>query len=212
MKQQTLLIILGIAIVLSFVLLSTRIAAPRRSPIVNQETNISIATGDSQAIEVIPADQKGGKLIMNPSDSSLTVGRAIEMEVNIDAPGITLDGADVVISYDPRLVRVGAIGNNTANTDLSRGPYFLQLVRTTVDQTAGKITVTGFSPREEMLQKEDTNPVAMFSFPVTALQPGVATFHIEYQPGRSDLSTLVEQGTSKNILTGVHDAVITIGG
>lgn len=211
-KYSTLLTVLGIVFLAGFVFVFVRSIFLPRTDTSNQEASIPIVINEPEGIRVTPTEQIGGRLLIHPSVSSMTIGRSIEMEVAIDAPDVTLDGADILLIYDPALVKVGAVVNATANSDLSRGPYFRQLVRATVDEKVGKIAVTGFSPRETLPQKKGTDPVTAFSFPVTALQAGVAVFQIEYQPGRSDLSTLVEKGTSKNILTRADSATITIRG
>lgn len=193
-KQQTLIIVLGIALLFSIILLSTRMAVPARPAALDQDTNISISVDQPEGIS-IQNQQAQGRLLLKPATQTVSRGESMIMNVLIDAPGKVLDGADAIILYDPQVVNVSNIRN---------GKYFTQLPQATVDEQNGIIKVTGFSSG-----KETSNPL-FFSFTVSAYKPSEARFHVEYEPGRSDLSTLVERGTSKNILGSTQDAVITI--
>lgn len=195
-KQQTLLIVLGISLLLSIILLSTRMTTPARPAALDQDTNISIVVTQPEGISV-QNQQAQGRLLLEPATLTVSKGESIIMNVLIDAPGKVLDGADAFILYDPQLVNVSNIAN---------GEYFAQLPQATVDQQNGIIKVTGFS------RGKGTSNRLFFSFTVSATKPSQARFHVEYEPGRSDLSTLVERGTSKNILTGTTDAVVQIRG
>lgn len=190
-KQQ--ITYLFIALCISLLLSGAVIAMNTRSP-EKQGTTIPIVVTEPTEVAV-ESKQNSVKLAMFPTNVKLSVGQKDTMSVMVDAPRANLAGGDAVIRYDPQTVAV---------SDIVNGGFFDQLPRTTVDQQRGIIKVTGFSPT---LQETGAT---FFSFTLTALQPGQSQFHIEYEQDRSDLSTLVERGTSKNILTGVQDSVVRI--
>ncbi|MBI5452711.1 hypothetical protein HY945_04560, partial [Candidatus Gottesmanbacteria bacterium] len=95
----------------------------------------------------------------------------------------------------------------TADNNLIFGPYFDSYPRQEVDNTAGIIKVSGYSPKD---LSPLTSATSFFSVSFQAKKKGSGNVVVDFQAGKTNLSTLVERGTSKNILGVVGNEKIVI--
>ena len=142
--------------------------------------------------------QKGsGRYFLEFDKAELRTGEEAAMTVYFNAPGEVLDGADVILRFDPSLLVV---------TSIEEGKYFDQYLRKEIDNTAGNIKVTGFMSSVKASQQ----PVMLFKAKARAKRAGNAFITFDFQKGLSSKSTLVQKGTSKNILSEVTGSNLTI--
>lgn len=158
------------------------------------------ATSQTPTIAAKPTiDIHVGSFTLSADKTQVQVGEALNLTVSFDSLGKKLDGADAILRFDPKLI--------TADKDLVMGTYFTTYPRKEVDNTAGVIKVTAFNIG-------NTEPVTastvLFNVTFTAKVAGAATFNLDFDKTRTNLSTLVEQGTSQNILGKVIPATVII--
>lgn len=122
------------------------------------------------------------------------------LDVVVTAPGKILDGADTIIRYDPKLVEV---------TDITPGEFFTNYPRITIDKVIGVIKVTGFSPKDASLTGDN---FIFFTLQAKALLNGSAKFDFDFEKGKTNLSTVVESKTSRNLLGTATGATVSISG
>lgn len=155
---------------------------------------------EEQLIEVSPTVEiLSGLYSLVFSESTVKVEEASKATISFSTPGKIISGADVILHFDPKLVQVEG--------DVIPGEFFTSYPRTTVDNEKGTIKVTAFSPSSTI---EVNDLTELFSVNFKAVNQGVASVTFDFQPGKTNLSTLVEKGTSKNILGQVINGEIGI--
>ena len=132
------------------------------------------------------------------SPETIQVGSDIKIAVAFYAPGVILSGADVILKYDPVFLK--------ASQDLDLGQYFSSYPLKTIDNTKGNIRLTAFGGKSG----PNSSAQVIFSVNLKAKKTGRTEIKLDYLSGSTNRSTLVEKGTSKNILSGVSNAVVEI--
>lgn len=147
--------------------------------------------------EIVKIPQGRMQVVM---DREAQVGGKIKAQVSIQTDGRELFGSDAILLYDPQYLEVAD------ENDLVTGDYFENFPRRQIDAENGVIKVTGFSPSTSIL--DEVKP--LFSVSFTALKAGQTTVSIDFEKDSTNTSTLVERGTSQNILEEVVNADLTI--
>ncbi len=137
---------------------------------------------------------------LQPAHLLKKTGEVFSLDVVITAPGRKLDGADTIIKYDPKMVEV---------TDIKQGQFFTNYPRKTIDKVNGLIKMTGFSPKDANANGDN---FIFFTIEAKALASGTAKFDFEFEKGRTNLSTVVERKTSRNLLGTVKGTAVSITG
>lgn len=134
-----------------------------------------------------------------PSQKSVKAGGKVSVNVAFVAEGKKLDGSDVILKFDPNFL--------VADKSLVFGDYFSNYPRKEVDNSKGIIKVTGFTPK-----KADPITVLTSLFTVTfqAKKTGTTKITFDFVKWATSTTTLVEKGTSKNLLGTANEAVLTI--
>lgn len=140
-----------------------------------------------------------GIYTISPSQSTIKSGEVLALTLQFEAPGKKLDGSDVFLRFDPVFLDI--------DENFTYGTYFMTYPRVTVDTVKGEVKVTGFRSSQVATVNQ---PTVFFVARFTGRQTGRTAVSFEYQEGRTNLTTLVEKGTSKNILSQVFPATITI--
>lgn len=160
--------------------------------------NKTVRTVPTIAVSPTPAPPSGIYTIL-PSQSTIKIGESVALVVKFEAPGKRLDGSDVFLRFDPAFLDVGE--------NLVFGDYFSTYPRVTIDRIKGEVKVTGFRANQTAPL---TTAAALFTIAFTGKQAGNTAVSFEFAKGKTNLTTLVEKGTSKNILNQVFPATITI--
>ncbi|MCL5797589.1 MAG: cohesin domain-containing protein [Patescibacteria group bacterium] len=129
---------------------------------------------------------------------SVKVGQTFNVSIDFKAPKTVLDGADAYVRFNPTYLKADSV---------TEGPYFSEYLRKTIDNEEGMVKVTGF--RSKTGDTLDKN-VTFFTLSLTAQKSGLTNLTFDFQKGRTNLSTLVEKGTSRNVLGTTGKAVIAI--
>jgi len=152
----------------------------------------------SQIVSPSP-DVPPGVYTILPSQSTIKSGATLALTVQFEAPGKKLDGSDVFLRFDPVFLDV--------NENLVFGDYFSTYPRVTIDRVKGEVKVTGFRTNQTA---PITTATAFFTIAFTGKQAGNTAVSFEFAKGKTNLTTLVEKGTSRNILGKVYPAAIRI--
>lgn len=133
-------------------------------------------------------------LALQTTNLQVEVGQEIPVDIVLDTDGALVDGVDVIISFDPVLlkaepVKVGTLFNDYPQNDLEDG----------------KITLSGISDSTGYLGKGILGTIVF-----KAVKPGSASVKIEYRPDDTIESNVILSGAAKDILGKVEDLVLDI--
>ena len=171
-------------------------------PAVNHTVNqvINVKTRPIPISSPTPTlDPTMGMYIIDPVNSKISIGEEKSFSVNFFTKGRKLDGADVILKFDPVYLE--------ASQTLQVGDFFSSFPRQEIDNTMGTIKVSGFSWNNEANVKE---PITLFSVNIKGKKKGKSILQFDFQRGVTRYSTLVEKGTSKNILGSVGISTVTV--
>lgn len=137
-------------------------------------------------------------LVLSPVSGKMEFVKGMEVPVGIilDTAGKSVDGVDVVVSFDPAKAQV--IGGKVNATNL-----FQEVPLNKVDNVKGKIKFSAltFDP------KPLTGVVGTFSFrPVSS---GEVNFQIDFTPGATTDSNIAEHGRATDVLGEAGNATFT---
>jgi hypothetical protein len=155
-------------------------------------------------------EQQQATLSLSPSSGQLAVGDTQTLSINLSAMGQLINGADVIITFDPQLVDITDSDPSLEGIQIQPTSLFPLYPVNRVDHQTGRIFLSSLtqSPSEEPLHKKAPPPtLAQFSF--TTLTTGTAQFDFIFTPGTAT-STIIQTGTSKNILSDTQSATFQI--
>ncbi len=174
-------LVYGILVILLVVALGVRFFAG------NKPQNTS--GGNITNTQVKKNTNLSGKVSLAADKISYRVGENIEVAILYAAPGKKLDGIDVVLRYDPRIVSV--LGFTEGNT-------FKIYPRKDIDNKEGSVTVTALdSTSVEALPQ---NKLALGKLQLLAQKAGTAQINFDFTTGGTNKTTLIEAASSQNIL------------
>ncbi len=144
----------------------------------------------------IPEKKLAGQMRFNNIPKSIKIGTEFEITVDFSANGKVLDGSDAIIRFDKSQIEIVGITN---------GEYFQLYPRKTIDNNNGVVKVTAFQARDD---KPIENQITLFTLALKAKKAGTIPLKFDYIKGKTNLSTVVEKGTSQNILGSVQNTEI----
>lgn len=138
---------------------------------------------NTQATEVFPS------LAFTPDKATYTYtpNQTYNLGIVLDSDGKTVDGADVVINFDPTKVQV--VDTKVATTTLLE-----QYPLNSVDNVKGKIRYSGLT----FNFKPITGIIGTFKF--RPLGKGEVNFTFDFTPGATTDSNIAEHATAQDIL------------
>ncbi len=140
-----------------------------------------------------------GKYTIELSKTNISLGENVEDKIMFYAEGKVLDGSDVILKFDPEVLTAGDISQ--------KGEYFNHYPREYIDNQKGVIKVSGYTLD---LQSPMDSPVLLFSIPFTAKNSGQTTLSFDFQQRKTNLTTLIEHQTSRNILGQTDTVSLTV--
>lgn len=154
------------------------------------------------SVDKTPAVVSGDSTIsLKTPNSSFKVEETILVTIEMNSSKVT-DGADVVISYDA--IRLSILPG-LANAPVKTGTLYSEYPVNQVDQAAGKIIVSGIAPTSGVVPKGLFGTVTF-----KALKAGSAKISIDFTPGSTTDSNIIETKTAKDILNGVNNLGVNI--
>lgn len=145
----------------------------------------------------------GGTITLSTSKDNLKVGESVKVEVNIDS-AVPSDGTDIILNYDPNLLMVEASGS--AKKPVQAGSVYHDYPINEVNEREGKLVVSGISNGASGIVAKGLFGTVEFR----AKAAGNARISLDFTPGSTIDSNIIESKTSKDILTGVNNLTLTI--
>lgn len=155
---------------------------------------------------VSPTLAYAATLSLSPATGQINKGCQISLDILLDTTGSKTNGTDVILSYDPTVLSV-------AQSDITNGTLYTDYPGTTVDPTAGKVSISGITTVSDTFSGKGTFATVKFKVSSTASAPSTAVkFDFDStNTTKSTDSNVVEQGSANDVLSGVTDGNYTIG-
>lgn len=143
-------------------------------------------------------------LSLSPSSGNFNKGCGFNLDMALDTQGAQTDGADAIILYDTSRFKANSVTTGTIYPDYPG---------TNIDETAGKITISGLSSVSSAFSGKGN--LASINFTVkTDAQTGVSQMKFDFDPNdkaKTTDSNVVERGTVADILNSVGNGSYTVG-
>lgn len=140
-----------------------------------------------------------GKINVVSDAKSYKIGDNVELTVVFEAKGKKLDGADFVLLFDPNVLT--ALG-------FSEGKSFNIYPRKDIDNERGMVKVTALDSVSTVAYGADK--VALGVLQMQAKSAGTSPVNFDFSAGETNKTTLIEQGTSQNILGDANGITIKV--
>lgn len=156
-----------------------------------------------------PAYTFAATLSFSPSSGTFNKGCPLSVQIKLDTGQDQTDGTDAIILYDQSKL--------TANTSsVTTGSIYSDYPGTNVDDTAGKITVSGLASVSSAYSSQGTPGVfATINFTVkenTSTGATMVTFDFDSKDRtKTTDSNVVQRGTVADVLSSVTNGNYTIG-
>lgn len=130
---------------------------------------------------------------LSPEKGDFKAGEEFQVEIILKTDQ-EINGADVVLSFDPSILEVVRI---------KEGGVFPLYPRKHVDTQKGRIEITGVKTKVD--GQVFTQPLTFATMVLRAKKPGQAKFNFVFSRGKTTGSTIVKAEGSKNILEKVYN-------
>lgn len=127
------------------------------------------------------------------------IGDVITADAAFSLLGKRVTGSDVILIFDPEFLQVEGL--------ISPGDFFAYYPRNDIDNNAGVIRISAFQATS---QEPVTGEISLFKVKFRTKKQGETMLDFQFEKGKTDLTTLVEYGTSRNILESAQGAQIKI--
>ena len=142
----------------------------------------------------------GGKISLNmPSQTGIMRNQVVPVKVMVESGGHDLDGVDLIISFDPKILEASAGG-------IIKGSIFDEYPLQSVDSKKGLIAISGISSLKNSFK--GTGQFATINLKAKA--PGKTVLTVDFAKGSTSDSNLVETGSAKDILEAVDNLELTV--
>ncbi len=141
----------------------------------------------------------GGKIALFSPKKSYKINETVQVSVVIGSGGHTIDGVDLVVRYNPKVLEATQGG-------LIKGKILSEYPLVSLDANKGLISISGISSLNKGFI--GTGQFASLLFKAKAV--GTAPLTIDFTKGSTTDSNLVESGTSKDILEIVDNLELNI--
>lgn len=141
-------------------------------------------------------------LSLNASKTSLKVGETVTVSINVSS-AVAIDGLDVILSFDPKQLSVVTGANKSA---VALGTLFSDYPINQVDEGTGRVTVSGITSQAGGVVAKGTVGTVTF----TAKVPGIAKIALDFTPGSTTDSNVIETKSAKDVLGSVKNLEVKI--
>lgn len=140
-----------------------------------------------------------GRISLFAPKRALKVGESVPVSVVVGTGGNTVDGADLIVRFDPKVIEASQEG-------LIKGKIFDEYPLVSLDSNKGLISISGISSSK----KGFTGTGQFASIVLRAKSAGKTAISIDFNKGSTTDSNLVEAATSKDILEVVDNLEFNI--
>lgn len=155
-------------------------------------------------VVAFPASAFASTLSLSPASGTVNKGCDFTVSINLDTQTSETDGTDAILLFNNTIF--------TAKT-ISSGTIYPDYPGNAVDNTGGKVTVSGLASVSQGFKGSGT--LATVAFTVNQTAPaGTGTIKFDFDPNnltKTTDSNVVERGTIKDTLASVTDGSFTIG-
>ena len=170
-----------------------------------------------QATAAAPADGgeslSGGSpaasLALSPAAGAYQVGDTFELEVHLDTGGQDVAGVDLLIDYDPGVLRIVDADPALAGVQIRAGSAFSQIHHNAVDVTAGEIRYSADTGDGPAFRGQGLAAILPFSVVASIEHTAVG---VRYGEGWTAESNAVVTGTVGDILGQASGAALQLAG
>lgn len=142
-----------------------------------------------------------GKITLTTPKSEYRVGERIPLSIRVFTGGNYVSGVDLVLKYDNKLIQASGSGI-VASTGM-----FDEYPLKQVDDKLGSIQLSGIVNSKS----KGFNGGGVFAnINLVARSKGSAKFTVDFKPGLTNESNIVDSRTGQDILSKVYDKVVTI--
>jgi hypothetical protein len=169
--------------------------------------NLQSLTGENDSFSTSSTGVTGrvaalsnAKIYLLTDKGEYKTGDNLVLRINLDTGGHTINGVDVILKYDPKLL-------SASSNRIIKGDIFQEFSLADVDSTNGIVRISGISS----IQNKGYNgmgDIAAISF--RAISQGDASFSVEFKKGDTTNTNVVEAFTGKNILGEVKEVKVSI--
>lgn len=140
-----------------------------------------------------------GKISLTTPQTDIRVNEIIPVSVMIETGSHTIDGVDLIVSFDPKILEVTSGG-------LVKGNIFDEYPLMSLDPKKGLLSISGVSNFKNSFK--GTGQFATIN--LRAKVPVKTSLTIDFNKGSTTDSNLVETATSKDILEDVSNLELNI--
>ncbi len=167
------------------------------------------------AVLASPASVFASTLSFSPSSATINRGCSLQVNILVDTrdnpgsssdPGRETDGTDAIFSYDTTRFSLD-------NSSITNGTIYADYPGNTVDQQAGKVSISGLAPVSQGFK--GSGIFATITLKALDNAPaGTTNLTFDFDPNQKDKTTdsnVVERGTVVDTLNSVTNGTYTIG-
>ncbi len=159
----------------------------------------SFISPSRQTKTIFPISQS--KIILDTGKQNFTTTETIPLKIRIITGGKYSDSTDLILQFDPSLLSVSA-------SSITRGKIYTDYPVSDVDNTKGLIRISGISSPG----KEGFNGIGEFAtINFKAKKEGKSEIKVQFSPGSTTDSNIVESGVSHDMLSEVKNVTLNIG-
>lgn len=140
-----------------------------------------------------------GKISLTSPKTNYKVMESIPVSVMIDTAGHIVDGVDLIVRFDPKILEATATG-------LIKGKILDEYPLVSLDAKQGLISISGISS----LKTGFAGTGQFAALNLKARVPGVTSLTIDFKEGSTTDSNLVETSTSQDILQQIDNLELNI--
>lgn len=152
----------------------------------------------------IPVYAQQATLSLSPSSGTFNKSCPFSLEVKLNTGSAQSDGTDAILIYDT---------SRFSATSISSGTIYPDYPGNSIDEQAGKITISGLASIQSAFSGEGTLATVNFRVKDDA-QAGATKIRFDFDPkdkAKTTDSNVVERGTVADILNSVVDGNYTVG-
>ena len=191
LQRRNIFIALGAVIILEIIWAGFTLFKP---------ATINVATQSS----VVPTvKQQLSEISLQTPKNQIKVGEKFTVSINISSSKKS-DGADLIIKYDPQLLSVETTGLNKIPVIV--GTIYSDYPSNNLDEKVGRITVSGITE-----QRNGVSTNGLFgSLVFRSKAKGRSKVTLDFTPGSTVDSNIIESGTGKDVLEKVNNLEVNI--
>jgi len=140
-------------------------------------------------------------LSLLPQQKEIKINKPFEVRVEINTKGKSASGADVVVTYDPKIL-------NVSESSITTGNIFPLYPLVKIKPEKGQIAITGVISQEEKPSFQGKGTFATIKF--TPIKTGKTTVSFDFTKDSTTDSNIAQTKTAKDILEKVEPATYTI--